>query len=103
MVFAGLRRDVPELLPALDVYVCSSDYEGVSLSILEAMARGRAVIATNVGGNPELIEPEQNGLLVPKGDAAAMGAAVVRVIGDGRLRDRFGRCAQATVRALYAH
>ncbi len=96
-VFAGVRRDVPALLPAFDIYICSSDYEGISLAILEAMARGRAVIATAVGGNPELIRDEFTGVLVPKGDEARLAEAIVRLGGDPAWRERLGRAAQERV------
>jgi glycosyltransferase involved in cell wall biosynthesis len=102
VLFAGIRRDVDAVLPAFDVYLCSSDYEGVSLSILEAMARGRPVIATAVGGNPELIQAEETGLLVPKGDAAGMANAITRLACDPQLRERFGRRAQTWVRDTFS-
>lgn len=74
--FAGARDDVPRLLPALDVYVCSSIAEGIALTIIEAMASGLPVIATRVGGNPELVVPEQTGSLVPASDPDALAQAL---------------------------
>jgi glycosyltransferase involved in cell wall biosynthesis len=100
-IFTGVRRDVSALLPAFDIYVCSSDYEGISLAILEAMAGGRAIVATAVGGNPELIEDGVNGTLVPKGDAPALARAIVRLAGDPPLRARFGATAHARVGLRY--
>jgi len=91
VTFAGIRRDVPLLLPAFDVYACSSDYEGVSLSILEAMARFRPVVATRVGGNPELVINEQSGLLVPGRDPGAFAAAVERLWENGEIRESLAR------------
>jgi glycosyltransferase involved in cell wall biosynthesis len=102
VVFAGLRRNVPELLPALDVYLCSSNYEGISLSILEAMASGRAIIATEVGGNPELIQPGISGSLVPKGDARAMADELARLAGDESLRSDLGAGAQLLVASKHS-
>lgn len=99
--FTGVRRDVPDILPALDVYACSSHYEGISLAILEAMARARAVVATAVGGNPELIEDGATGLLVPRADSAAMADALLRLTADAGLRARLGWRAREFVAARY--
>ncbi len=100
-LFAGVRRDVPALLPAFDIYVCSSDYEGISLSILEAMERGCAVLATEVGGNPELIRHGDTGLLVRKGDVTQLAGEMARLAGDPALREQLGRTAQRRVRRHY--
>lgn len=102
IVFAGLRRDVAMLLAGFDLYVCSSDYEGISLSILEAMARGRAIVATAVGGNPELISIDQTGLTVPRRDADAMAGAILELARDEPRRERLGRLAQARVRERHS-
>jgi glycosyltransferase involved in cell wall biosynthesis len=99
--FTGFRDDVPELLSLADFYVCSSLSEGLSLAIMEAMAVGKPVIATNVGGNPELIADGESGFLVPPRDTKALGAridefianrAMIKPMGDrGRTiaRERF--------------
>jgi glycosyltransferase involved in cell wall biosynthesis len=72
VTFAGYRSDVRSLLPACDMYVNCSTYEGVSLTILEAMATGLPVIATTVGGNPEVVIDHETGLLVtPRARAIA--------------------------------
>jgi glycosyltransferase involved in cell wall biosynthesis len=100
-LFTGVRRDVTTLLPALDIYVCSSHYEGISLAILEAFSRGRAVVATAVGGNPELIEHDVNGVLVPKGDVRVLARELVRLADDAPLRERLGQAAHARAGAQY--
>lgn len=64
VTFAGYRADVRQLMPAFDVYVNTSSYEGVSLTILEAMAAGVPVVATRVGGNPEVVIDQETGFLV---------------------------------------
>lgn len=101
VVFAGIRRSVPDLLAAFDVYVCSSDYEGVSLSILEAMARSCPVVATDVGGNPEVVVGGKTGLLVPKGDAGALAHNLLRVWRDTPFRESAGREGNARFRAEF--
>ncbi|CAN5752092.1 glycosyltransferase [soil metagenome] len=91
VVFTGLRDDVPAVTAALDVAVLPSYREAQGLAILEAMALRRPVIATAVGGVPEMIEHERSGLLVPPHDAAALGEAIVRLLTDHPLADTLAR------------
>jgi glycosyltransferase involved in cell wall biosynthesis len=87
----GYRRDLPALMRAADVYVSPSRTEAMSLSILEAMGAGLPVVATAVGGTPELIRPQwDNGLLVPCGDVAALTDALRQMARDEALRLRLG-------------
>jgi len=86
----GERRDVPDLLAASDVFVLSSDSEGMSNTIIEAMAAGRPVVATNVGGNPELVVDGETGLLVDRGNGDAMAAAIAALSSDPARRERLG-------------
>jgi glycosyltransferase involved in cell wall biosynthesis len=88
--FLGHRSDVRTLLPAFDLFVNCSRSEGVSLTILEAMAAGLPVVATHVGGNPELVIDNVSGLLVPPGDPASLARAMDRVAADLRLARRLG-------------
>jgi glycosyltransferase involved in cell wall biosynthesis len=97
VTFTGHRDDVRELLPALDVYVNSSIFEGVSLTILEAMATGVAVIATRVGGTPEVVVDEETGCLVPARDPAALANAIGTLIGQPLRRYSLGRAGRARV------
>jgi glycosyltransferase involved in cell wall biosynthesis len=89
--FAGYRGDVRELLPAFDIYANSSIHEGVSLTILEAMAASLPVVATQVGGNPEVVLDRQTGILVPPRDASACFAAIQALADDGARRTALGR------------
>ena len=86
--FTGVRVDVPELLAGMDVLAFSSTREGLSIAMLEAMAAGVPVVATNVGGNPELIESGVSGQLVPAGDAQALAARIADVLLDKNLGAR---------------
>jgi len=88
--FLGFRLDVAELLQAMDVFVLSSLSEGLSLTLLEAGAARLPVVATRVGGNPEVIADGENGLLVPSGDAAELAGALVQLLRDPVLRRRMG-------------
>jgi len=93
--FIGFRDDIPRILNAIDVYVCSSLSEGHSLSILEAMALSVPIIATEVGGNPELIEHDKNGILVKAEDPSALAANISSLLRDSALRERFGRASRS--------
>jgi glycosyltransferase involved in cell wall biosynthesis len=86
----GERGDVPEQLAASDVFVLSSRSEGMPMSILEAMAAGLPVVASAVGGIPEIVRDGETGLLVPPGDADALAAALGRLLDDDGLRRRLG-------------
>ncbi len=88
--FLGHREDVPDLLKSCDVFVLPSLYEGFPLSVVEAMASGRPVIATAVGGTPEAVSDGENGLLIPPGDPSALAAAIRSVLSDPVLARRLG-------------
>ena len=88
--FLGKRADVADLLGACDLFVIPSRREGMGVAALEAMAAGRAVVASEVGGLREAIADGHTGLLVPAGDAAALAQAVAKLLGDGGLRERMG-------------
>jgi glycosyltransferase involved in cell wall biosynthesis len=101
VVFAGMRHDVAPVLSAMDLFVCPSLYEGFGIAIVEAMAAGRPVIASAVGGIPEIVVREDTGLLVPPGDARALAGAIASLLsrpdraramgarGRERARERF--------------
>jgi glycosyltransferase involved in cell wall biosynthesis len=86
VLFLGHRTDVPELLEAFDAFCISSTYEGTPLTLFEAMAAGKAIVATSVDGCREVLEHGRTGLLVPPRDAGALAAALVRVLGEPGLR-----------------
>ncbi len=86
----GFRDDVRDLLARADVFLLSSISEGISLTLLEAMAAGLPVVATDVGGNSEVVVPERTGLLVPPSDPIALADATLRVLHDRGLAERLG-------------
>ena len=94
--FLGHRDDARAWLPGMDVYVNSSISEGISLTILEAMAAGVPVVATSVGGTPEVVT-EQVGRLVPARDPSALAAALDTLANHPSLRATLGRAARARV------
>jgi glycosyltransferase involved in cell wall biosynthesis len=91
VIFTGRREDVPAVTAALDVAVLPSYREAQGLSVLEAMALSRPVVASDVGGIPEMIEDGVTGLLVPPRNPAALAAAIVRLLQDHQLADVIGR------------
>jgi glycosyltransferase involved in cell wall biosynthesis len=88
---AGARSDVPDLLAAADLFLLTSISEGIPLTVIEAMAAGRPVVATAVGGLPELVQPGLTGALAAAGDAESLANHLVRLCGDAELRAEQGR------------
>lgn len=99
--FLGRRTDVAELLEIFDVFVLSSASEGMPLTILEAMAAGKPVVSTRVGGIPEIIEDGRTGLLVPARSPGALADALTRLAQDRMLQHTLGRAARDRVRAQH--
>jgi glycosyltransferase involved in cell wall biosynthesis len=90
--FIGHRSDIPDVLAALDIVVLTSSRgEGVPQSITQALAMGRPVVATDVGGVGDAVRPEATGLLVPPDDPAAMTGAIDRLLRDPALAARLGQ------------
>jgi glycosyltransferase involved in cell wall biosynthesis len=99
--FLGYRDDVPELLTGRGLFLLSSLSEGISLTLLEAMAAGLPVVATAVGGNPEVVVPGQTGLLVPPRDPDRLAAAILSLIRDPRQAADLGRAGRERVAAHF--
>jgi glycosyltransferase involved in cell wall biosynthesis len=96
-LFLGERTDMPDLLAASDLVVLPSLYEGLPVSVLEAMAAERPVVATAIGGTDEAIVSEESGLLVPPRDPAALAVAIGRLQGDPALARRLASAGRARV------
>ena len=86
----GRREDAPDLLAGCDLFVLPSRFEGLPVSVVEAMAASRAVVATAIGGTDEAVVEGETGLLVPAGDVAALASAVARIAGDVELSAAMG-------------
>jgi glycosyltransferase involved in cell wall biosynthesis len=99
--FLGVRSDVPDILRAVDVFALTSIAEAASITLLEAMASELPVVVTDVGGNPEIVKHGVEGLLVPRGDAAAAAAAFVDLLTDRQRAERMGRAGRARVLERY--
>ena len=100
--FLGARSDVDRILSAADFFVLPSDTEGLPLSVLEAMAHGLPIVASRVGGIPEIIETSEHGLLVPPGDSEALAEAIRSLIDDPVLRRNLSFAARARVNTEFS-
>lgn len=98
----GVRRDLPTILAASDAFVLSSDREGLPIAALEAMAAGRPVVATSVGDLPLIVRHGETGLLVARGDRAALADALVQILSDPELATRLGTNARKLVEQNYS-
>ncbi len=95
MTFLGHREDIPDLLASCDLFVLPSLYEGLPVSVVEAMAAGKPVVASAIGGTDEAVEHGQTGLLVPPGDPEALANAIRTVLSDSALAKRMGAAGRA--------
>ncbi|MCI0627908.1 MAG: glycosyltransferase family 4 protein [Acidobacteria bacterium] len=100
--FLGMRQDVPRLLSVLDAFVLPSLSEGLSLALLEAMAYGKPVVTTLVGGNPELIDHGRTGFLVQPENARDLADNLVKLLSDPGMMQQFGRQAAERVRQHFS-
>jgi len=102
VLFAGFQNNIAAWLPALDVFVLPSLTEGTPLSLLEAMSSGIPVVASSVGGVPQVVQTGQNGILVPPGMPSEIHGAVRRLYENGAFRNKLIREARTTVREKYS-
>ena len=98
IVFTGFRSDIPDLIAAMDIFVLASITEGFPNAILEAMAMGKPVVATRVGGIPEILQSGEEGVLVPPQDSAALAQAILFLLHDPKNASRLGARAAEKVR-----
>lgn len=97
VAFLGYRDDVPDLLASCDLFVLPSLFEGLPLSVLDAMAATKPVVASAIGGTNEAVVPRETGLLVPPGDPTALAAAIRTVLHDPGLAARLGEAGRQRV------
>jgi glycosyltransferase involved in cell wall biosynthesis len=100
VIFAGYRADAQRIVAATDVFALSSDFEGLSIALVEAMALGRPSVVTDAGGLSEVVSQGETGIVVPRQDPAALANAVVELLRDPTRRARYGRAAQAKAAAF---
>lgn len=103
VVITGFRPDMPAWLAAMDVVVQTSvALESFGMALAEAQALGRPVVASRVGGMPEVVLDNETGLIVPPANAPALAAALVRLLGDATLREALGRAGARAARRRFA-
>ncbi|HUE71275.1 MAG TPA: glycosyltransferase [Pirellulaceae bacterium] len=102
VIFTGWRRDLPRIYADLDALVVSSDNEGTPVAAIEAMAAAKPVVATRVGGLPDLIVDGKTGLLIPPRDPEALASSVLQVLQEKERARRIGLAAQLFVRERFA-
>ena len=95
--FPGFRDDMQDILPCLDLLAHPAEKEGLGIILLQASAAGIPSVASAVGGIPEAIAHEENGLLVDPGDPAALARSVTRILDDGALARRMGEVGRRRV------
>ena len=94
LIFTGWREDIPEILSVLDIVVVPSLNEAVGRILIEAGACGKPVVATRVGGIPEVVQDNQTGILVPPKDAYELARAVISLLEDKNKRQKMGETAK---------
>ncbi|WP_428395272.1 glycosyltransferase family 4 protein [Lichenicoccus sp.] len=97
----GYRDDIAALLAAADIFVLPSHFEGLPMSVIEAMLSGLPVVASDISGPREQVEDGQTGLLVPPGSPQLLAAALASLAGDAALRARMGEAGRARAMLLY--
>lgn len=102
VLLAGFRWDAIEMTRGFDLFAMSSVSEGMCTALVDAMAAGKAAVATNVGGIPEVMEDGETGFLVPPRDHAAMAARLVLLLKDSGMRQRMGHAAQRRAQARFS-
>jgi L-malate glycosyltransferase len=100
--FLGLRKDISRLLNASDLFLLTSISEGIPLTVLEAMAAGLPVVATSVGGVPEIVEKDQTGLLARSGDDVCLAEHILRLAASPELCGAMGRRGRERARTVFS-
>jgi len=103
IIFTGFMNDIPKIMSAMDVFVLATFYEeGLSRIIIEAMAAGIPVIASAIGGNPEVVVHGENGMLVPTGNAELLAEAILKISSDAEMLKQMGKKAREHVASKFS-
>jgi glycosyltransferase involved in cell wall biosynthesis len=98
VIFTGFREDAPRVASTFDVFALSSEHEGLSIALVEALALGRPSVVPRVGGLAEVIEDKKQGILVPDGDVSSLANGITRLLRDPTLRAEMGEAGRARAR-----
>jgi glycosyltransferase involved in cell wall biosynthesis len=101
VVFIGQRDDIQNVIPLMDISVLSSRSEGMSNALLESMAAAKPVIASNVGGNPEVVEDGVTGILLPPSDPQALAFAMMHLLQDKERATKMGQAGRKRIEKLF--
>ncbi|WP_298712183.1 glycosyltransferase, partial [Chitinophaga sp.] len=101
VIFDNFRQDVPAVLQGIDIYCLPSLWEGFPIGVLEAMAMGKTVVATDVDGTREAVTHEENGWLIPPKNTAALAGAIAKMAADEPLRAKLSQAAIQMVQEKY--
>jgi glycosyltransferase involved in cell wall biosynthesis len=101
LILAGWRRDIPAILAASQVVILTSRWEGLPVTLLEAMASRKPIVATAVGGIPEIVRDGENGFLSPAGDVEAIARSIRRLLENPDLAAAMGECGKKQLSADY--
>lgn len=102
VIFTGFRTDIPEITACFDIALLVSLFEGLGRVLLEAMAMGKAVIASRVGGIIDVVDDGKTGILIPPGDKEALAQAMVRLLSDSDLAARMGKAGKEKIDARFS-
>jgi glycosyltransferase involved in cell wall biosynthesis len=102
VIFTGIRKNIPELLNLMDIFVLpSSSREGLGISIIEAMAVEKPVVATNIGGIPEVVQDGKTGILVPPQNSEALAGAIIELLNDSGKAEKMGRMGRLRIKDAF--
>jgi glycosyltransferase involved in cell wall biosynthesis len=102
VLMLGQRGDIPELMAAMDLYIITSKREGLPVTLIEAMMAGKTIVSTAVGGIPDALSHNENGIIVEPGSKEALVKAVLKIMDDPETMQRLGTRAKATALMRYA-
>ena len=102
VMLVGTRDDVPTIVAKSDLFVLSSDYEGLGVAALEALALGVPVVATRVGGIPEIVREEVDGLLVEPRDPAGLAIGIIEILSNPDLRKFYGESSKIEIEQRFS-
>jgi glycosyltransferase involved in cell wall biosynthesis len=100
VLFSGFREDAPRVVTSFDIFALSSEFEGLSIAVIEALALGKPVVVTKVGGLPEVVRDGVEGFVVPPGDHRALAERIVQLLRDPTLRARMGAAGRVRAEAF---
>ena len=102
IIFTGFRTDIPEFLSMLDIFLLPSFWEGLPTALLEAMAMKKPVIATAVGGVPEIVDDGRTGVLIPPNDAGSLADTIIFLLQNPEIAKKLGQAAYEHIHQHYS-